>query len=170
MQGILVAGRGGSINDKKGLTYSSLNNHLQVDTLKKNPKLFDVVTVDAGNALVVSDGFTQEEDVFSVTHGLGYKPTVWVFFFIYAKGSNTDSGQYSTGTYIFAGSTVNDLLRFEVNETALRIIHKVENISYGGAYTSIAANYKLRLKYYIFNNRASNTFVNISNSGLLAIN
>ena len=140
-------------------TYLSTQQRLQSDVTNTVP-LFNITTIPAGTGIPIdwSTVVTNSEQLFLVTHSLGYIPQVLILFHLIpislSNNPSTFSGAYTMGGIVLAeGGNFTDWIDYTVTAETLTINH--HNQSYGagtGSYTSLAPAYNLWFKYVICNN------------------
>lgn len=146
-------------------SYSTLQKRLQINLNNPYGKQFNVVSVPGGTNFSVDESQVQSatEQLFTVTHGLGYIPQTYVVFSQIPIGSNqtaASSGYDMEQITIASSAVLSDTITYIVNTTTLTVNHTVSSIGGGSAsYTSTAANYTLQIKYLICNNPQIRTTV-----------
>src|SRR3990167_4800752 len=114
----------------------------------RNPPHLNLVDVK-GTALVTNggNGFYAEEILFTTYHGLGYKPIVLVYFYVYSNNS------YGIGKFFYGFGASDDYLTFEVDKYNLYIKHIFDDTGFQTGLTSTAPSFgNIRVKYMIFSN------------------
>lgn len=153
-RGIYIAKDGKSVG-KNNNRFETDRPHLQVN-LKREPFHLDIVEFDGGTNLVSPGGsaFDQTETLFSIEHGLPYTPEILMYLYVTSYGGDPNdlkAGLYTNKLLVLASGLVGDLIYAEVDDTEMRIVHRLAD-EFGFGYTSDAADYEIRLKYYILSN------------------
>jgi hypothetical protein len=134
--------------------FDSRRSRLQVAMLKDPPHLniFELSGITA-IASTAGNGYYAQETLFSIKHGLGYRPKVFVYF--YGLSNNS----YAVGTYFYGYGTADDYITYRADDETLEILHIVDG--YGlTEYTSLApSGGKIRLKYMICSNPVNKLMV-----------
>lgn len=145
--------------------YTTNQNRLQTNLFNPLGKQFDVISIPGGTAFSIdlSTVVTDTEQLFTITHGLGYVPQTYVVFSPILIGSGQTAGQtgYNEEIVILAsGGTGTDVIDYTVNEDTFTINHTLTCDGSGsGSYTSTANLYTLQVKYLICNNTQIRTTV-----------
>lgn len=103
------------------------------------------ITTSAGN------GFLATEPLFSLNHGLGYKPKVLVYFYVVGTAS------YNVGKFFYGFGAADDYITYSVTNTGFSIVHIYDDTFFNNGLTSTAATVgPIRIKYAIFSNPVNN--------------
>lgn len=152
--GIYIAKDGKQVGKKRNRFDTDVP-HYQINLLK-SPKHMDVFDIVAGTAL--NTATIEDETLLTIDHNLGYTPEVMAYFYVVSyDGSTThdNAGRYGPQMLLMSGSigAFSDALFFEVNDKQIKLKHELE-IYIGGAQTSEAPKFFVRIKYYIFSRPA----------------
>jgi len=100
-----------------------------------------------GIQVFAAGAHSASEVLFRMKHGLLYKPKALVYF------NQFTSNAYNVGIYFYATGAIDDYLKYEVDETEFRIVHKlIDNVG-ASDYTSLAPNSgNIQVKRLIFSN------------------
>lgn len=145
-QGIVITGRDGRRQ------FDSRRRRFQA-ALDREPPHIDRVTV-TGTALVTNAGndFYSEEILHRVRHGLGYRPTPFVYYHQLVPFSGSDSF-YSVGRLVYSSGVLEDYLGWEVTKNFLYIKHVVDDMASNLGHTSDAPDFgAIGVKYIICSN------------------
>lgn len=149
--GLFIAKSGKTIQDGD-LDFDSRRKHLLID-LKGNPVHFAAVDL-TGTNLSVGIGASATETLLTIPHHLPYIPKIETYFFVSGNWNlYAGSGAYYRTFYPYTtGGLVTDIVVGEVDATNYYIRH---NVIAGPVdpYTSTAASFPLKVKYYIFSNK-----------------
>lgn len=145
--------------------YTTNQDRLQINLFNPLGNQFDVVQVPAGTAFSVdlSTVATDEEQLLTVTHGLGYIPQVYVVFSLIPVNSGdapASEGYYEEIVLLVNGDAGSDVIAYTIDENTFTVTHTVTSYGTGsGSYTSTANLYTLQVKYLICNNTHVRTTV-----------
>lgn len=136
--------------------FDTKKRHLPID-LEALPRHYDIAEMAGGTAITISagDSSVHQETLLTVPHKLGYTPFVFMYVYVISYNGNSVSspaGDYIPDAYYYSGAsgTIQDILTFKVDASNFKIIHYATVFSFfGGAHTSDANLYQLRIKYYI---------------------
>jgi hypothetical protein len=151
---IIIAEDGGKIDDPT-IKYDSRRATLIVD-IDRDPKHMQIVETGGGTNYTDGGGVGRHREIlYEMSHNLGYIPLVDAYF--YAKSYNGSETHVKTGLYgndflLFSGSagTIADVFSFEVDDKNFRIVHYLDEYGFATGYTSDAASYVIRTKFYIY--------------------
>lgn len=128
--------------------FDSSRPRLQIDT-EHTPPLLDVIQRQT-TALVsnVGNGFFSQETLFSINHGLGYSPKVFLYIF-------TSSGGYACGQYNVGSGAFDDKIIYKINSTSFTILHVLDDTFANlGVISSLVTT--AQLKYMLCSNPIDN--------------
>lgn len=128
--------------------YDTSNPRLQIAINRDPPHLDRPVVTPTAIVTNAGNNFTAREVLYEIKHGLGYKPRVLIYFL--RSGTN----RYDIGKSFFGFGTVDDYMKYEIDETWFRIVHQVDDFFQIG-FTSIATG-TVACKFMIFSNPADN--------------
>lgn len=98
------------------------------------------ISTNAGN------NFAAFETLYSMDHGLGYKPKVFLYIL-------SPAGGYAVGTFYLGFGAINDYITYAANTTSFSIVHKIDDFLNSG-YTSTGGTFQL--KFLICSNPIDN--------------
>ncbi len=130
--------------------YDSRRARTQIALSRKPPHL-DIFNLEQGRAQATSAGnnFYIEETLFSMQHGLKYKPEVLTYYY------NLATQNYAIGKIFFAFGAVDDYLTPRITDTTFSIVHITDGFG-STAYTSTAPSTgPIRMKYMIISRPAN---------------
>lgn len=157
-------------NDGKGvssgdLKFDTSRPHLSA-SLKMDPPHLDILeTVGGTNFVLGAAPTSRSETLFTTPHKLPYTPELLIYY--YAVSYNNDPNHANAGVYYVDrflygySASYTDILYAEVDGTNFYIKHYMENYFSSGQ-TSTAANWLIRVKYYILSNDSGVTSYNTS--------
>lgn len=134
--------------------FDSRRSRLQVAMLK-DPAHLNIFELSGITAIAstVGNGYYAQETLFSMKHGLGYRPKVFVYFYGLANNS------YAVGTYFYGYGAADDYITYRVDDETLEILHIVDGYDFT-EYTSLAPDGgKIRMKYMICSNPVNKLMV-----------
>lgn len=154
-EGIIISDniRGKSLGN---VTYNTSNKHLILN-VNAQPKHLDVFDTVPGTALALAGGLNEyhEEILLTINHGLGFKPTVLMYFYVLADTADiTQNNRYGADQYFFSGSagTFADILTHREDANKVELFHYVQDYGFNTIWTSPAPNFTMRIKYFVFSN------------------
>jgi hypothetical protein len=150
-RGLFIAQSGEDLS-KTPLQFDSDNAKVLVNLRADPPHLDEKTLRTATNFVSVAAG-SQQETLFSINHGLGYTPEVLVYFYVVSYGgslTHDNAARYSNKNTLLSGTngSVADSIYASVNSTSLDIVHELADF-FGVGYTSDAASWVVKVKYYI---------------------
>lgn len=130
--------------------FDTRRSRLQI-AIQRDPPHLDVLELK-GTAITANAGnnWLAKETLFSMKHGLGFKPRVVVY--IYNGGSTGTGSGYAIGRYFYGFGAFDDQLTYECDEESFAIIHTIEDFFSTDRTSNAPAFGNMRVKYMIFSN------------------
>lgn len=132
--------------------FDTRRSRLQI-AIQREPAHLDVLNVKGNNITAnAGNNWFAKETLFTMEHGLGYKPRVVVYIYNAGNVAGGTGAGYAIGRFFYGFGAFDDQLTYEIDEETFSIIHTLEDF-FSTDRTSNAASFgDMRIKYMLFSN------------------